>query len=138
MPFMASAQKDLLIDTTMVPVELIYFRGELMYGMVAFDWATASELNNDHFLVERSNDGENFFVTDVIPGQGTSNTRHLYIRWYDYAKYFRLSQVDINGKTEFLGMVMIPESESTKYLYYDINGREVQESYRGLRIKANR
>ncbi len=44
----------------MLPVELVYFRGENFEFENLLTWATASEINNSHFVVEHSIDGFSF------------------------------------------------------------------------------
>lgn len=140
MPTMAIAQKDLLInyDTVMVPVELIYFRGTEKGGMVYLEWSTATELNNDHFFIEYSNDGENFYPLKVVMGRGTTTKKQDYKAIIDYQKYFRLYQVDFSNTIELLKVIMVKRNDPVNYNYsfFDINGRSVHESYRGLKIKA--
>ena len=70
------------------------------------DWATASELNNSHFEVQRSFDGYNFTTIGEVKGNGTSHSLINYsyvdetIPTYENIVYYRLNQVDYNGKSE--------------------------------------
>jgi hypothetical protein len=71
---------------------------------VHLTWATATEVNNDHFVIERSQDGMLFESIGSIPGNGNSNT----ILGYSFIdanplagkSYYRLAQYDYNGKSE--------------------------------------
>ncbi len=91
-----------------LPVELLGFRAILhTQESSLLEWQTASELNNDHFDVERSEDGKNFIKVGEVKGNGTTNT----IINYDYidvfgtvtvpAIYYRLKQVDYNGDFKY-------------------------------------
>jgi len=76
-------------------------------------WTTASETNNDYFILERSYDGEHFDKVDQIAGYGagtTTETRH-----YEYTDtkdcdgvvYYRLHQVDIDGQESYSDIVAL-------------------------------
>ncbi|MDG1334149.1 MAG: hypothetical protein P8P74_17585 [Crocinitomicaceae bacterium] len=67
-------------DCTILPIELSDFSGEMNVGDVLLNWTTLSELNNDYFAVERSADGFNWTVFDVVDGAGTSNELYITLR----------------------------------------------------------
>lgn len=89
------------MQSSVLPVELLNFEAELTDGQTLISWQTASELDNDYFVVERSGDGRTFEPIDEVPGAGYSNTL------VDYASrdeqplagvnYYRLRQVDFDG-----------------------------------------
>jgi len=96
-----------------LPVELISYTAILENPKTArLDWATASELNNDHFIIERSIDnGATFAEIGTEKGAGTSYDEHSYT-YYDNnvnllmtnVIYYRLKQMDINGTITNLGV----------------------------------
>ncbi|MEM8888676.1 MAG: T9SS type A sorting domain-containing protein [Bacteroidota bacterium] len=83
------------------PVEWLSFTGEEIDQSISLEWSTANELNNDHFVIEKSTDGtffrkigevdavgnsqeiQNYQFSDLSPGQGIL--------------YYRLKQIDIDG-----------------------------------------
>ncbi|MCF8239446.1 MAG: T9SS type A sorting domain-containing protein [Saprospiraceae bacterium] len=74
-------------------------------------WSTSTEINNDHFVVERSVDGAHFMALASIIGQGTTSTPHDY-SWTDYRPgsgqwYYRLRQVDLDGQVAFSPIVTV-------------------------------
>ena len=74
-------------------------------GRVDLDWATASEINNDYFTIERSDDGVNFEPMATILGAGNSNSVLNY-SWIDTSPlntvgYYRLKQTDFNGEYSY-------------------------------------
>jgi hypothetical protein len=85
-----------------LPIHLISFSISKRNGFATLNWATASELNNSHFDIERSDDGINFIKIDQVKGAGNSTS----VINYAYAdknlssdiKYYRLKQVDFDGK----------------------------------------
>lgn len=95
-----------------LPVELIYFEASCYNNVIQLDWETASEHNNDYFLLQRSVDGIEYRTVGQISGNGNSvsNKQYAYIDMDIpmQAVYYRLIQVDYNG-------------EKTKYAVIEIN-----------------
>jgi len=94
------------------PVELIYFIGTANDdNHVDLSWATATELNNDFFEVQRSFDGEQFEVIGIIDGNGTTNQEIEYGFQDRTARsgvnYYRLRQVDFDGAFEFHPIIQV-------------------------------
>ena len=64
-------------------------------------WATAIEVNNDYFTIERSQDASNFAPIGDVDGAGNSNLVLNYL-FTDYnphsgINYYRLRQTDFDG-----------------------------------------
>lgn len=85
-----------------LPVELISFDAKLKNNNVSLYWATASEVNNDYFTIERSSDGEKFEPLLTKRGAGNSTSKREYeandpepLQGYSY---YRLKQTDFDGK----------------------------------------
>ncbi|MFK7776035.1 MAG: T9SS type A sorting domain-containing protein [Saprospiraceae bacterium] len=94
-----------------LPVELINFEGRVISDGVLLDWQTASEVNNKHFTLERSADGDTFFEITKVAGQGNSTLFNNYSFIDRLAtqgiNYYNLSQTDFNGKHQFLKTIAI-------------------------------
>lgn len=92
-----------------LPVQLTTFTATTHQTDALLSWTTASELRNDHFEVERSVDGSSFSAIEKIPGQGSKLTATSYTytdngigeRVAGRAVYYRLRQVDLDGKAAF-------------------------------------
>jgi hypothetical protein len=101
------------VGNTPLPVSLLYFKG--LYNdqsrTVELRWATASELNNDYFTLERSANGEEFVSIGIVKGNETSSVVHKYQYTDDALKagvyYYRLSQTDLDGTTVSSGVIRI-------------------------------
>lgn len=92
-----------------LPVELISFDATLFENDVLLDWKTVSETNNDHFEIERSLDGEKDYEHIAsISGNGNSNTELNYSFTDQMVPegiiYYRLKQVDFDGKWQYAGI----------------------------------
>ena len=93
-----------------LPVELTDFAGKYVAGKVELTWNTSSELNNSHFVVERSLDGTKFSELGKVQGAGTT----IEPQAYDFVdanpkqiNYYRLKQVDIDGTYEYSIIIVI-------------------------------
>jgi hypothetical protein len=83
-----------------LPVDLISFTGNSMNDKIFLEWVTASETNNDYFVVEKSEDGISFNDIAFITGAGNSNNTIQY-EFVDESPYetsfYRLRQTDYDG-----------------------------------------
>ncbi len=68
---------------------------------VLVNWSTASEINNDHFEIERSVDGSNFEIVGTMDGKGNTSSvsKYSFIDPNATANNicYRIKQVDFNG-----------------------------------------
>lgn len=99
-----------------LPVELVYFRAQLVENDVELSWQTASELNNDYFTIEKTTDLINFETVTVVNGQGTSNeltTYHFVDKFPGKGvSYYRLKQTDFDGTSTYSEVVRILNNET--------------------------
>ncbi len=89
-----------------LPVLLDGFTATLLNDKqtVSLDWKTASEVNNDHFIIDRSIDGKNFESIGIVKGNASTGDPHTY-NYIDNnvnlliscSLYYQLRQVDMNG-----------------------------------------
>jgi len=92
-------------STLILPIELIRFTSICSEGNVKLLWATASEINNDYYTIERSFDGVHFNKIGDLPGAGNSS-QILEYNWMDKkplsgTNYYRLKQTDFDGKFSY-------------------------------------
>ena len=94
-----------------VPIELSFFNAKLANQTVDLNWQTATEINNDYFILEHSTDGVSYEVLTTINGHG--NTADLKDYQYIHANpsigtnYYRLSQTDFDGTMEYVGLEVV-------------------------------
>ncbi|ELR69087.1 Hypothetical protein C900_05476 [Fulvivirga imtechensis AK7] len=100
-----------LVSGGTLPVEFLYVKATASFDKVVIKWATASELNNDFFTVERSKDGVNFETVASVNGAGTSEKVNNYEiddnNAYSGTSYYRVKQTDYDGQFEYSGMITI-------------------------------
>lgn len=88
-----------------LPIELISFDARLLDRNVELSWVTASEHNNDYFIIERSVDGVTWNFVEEIDGAGNSVELISY-KTFDFhvirgVTYYRLKQIDYDGKSSY-------------------------------------
>lgn len=91
---------------TPLPVEFISFSAKsLSNNLVKLEWKTASEINNDYFSIERSKDSKYWIGVGEVAGAGNSSAtlNYTFIDKNPYAgtSYYRLKQIDFNGKPTY-------------------------------------
>ncbi|MGB6036117.1 MAG: hypothetical protein WBG42_07600, partial [Cryomorphaceae bacterium] len=90
---------------TPLPIELISFDAELRGTYVDLDWETATEINNDYFVVERAGENLDWKPILTVTGAGNSNSLLAYSEKdrqpLDGLSYYRLKQVDYDGEFSY-------------------------------------
>lgn len=100
--------EDYVIGDLQLSVELMNFDVVADGDAVLVTWSTASETNNDHFIIERRTAQSWQRISDNIAGAGNSATQRNY-RYRDTRVdagtlyEYRLLAVDVNGIAEVVG-----------------------------------
>jgi len=90
-----------------LPVELLYFNANRQnIDDVLLNWATAVEINNDGFEVQRMLDNESTFQgIDWVEGNGTTTIQQYYELTdnnpHAGISYYRLKQIDFDGTVSY-------------------------------------
>jgi hypothetical protein len=105
---------------TPLPVTLTSFGAVSQGTGVAVNWATASELHNAGFEVQRSADGAAFATLATVTGLGTTQSAHTY-SYFDAAplrttSYYRLKQLDLDGTFAYSPVVAVHAAASSTAL----------------------
>ncbi|MCB0763964.1 MAG: hypothetical protein KDB84_04605 [Flavobacteriales bacterium] len=100
------------IGQTPLPIELVEFTAAALDAhTVRLEWVTASELNNDHFIVERSNDANDWLGISTMDAVGNSSVITGYSTIDPNAEgpvcYYRLRQVDVDGTSTLSPIVAV-------------------------------
>lgn len=89
-----------------LPIDLLSFEAQIFEETsVLLRWQTATEINNSHFVIERSADGQIYEAIGELAGAGNSTQIQNY-RWIDSQPLFgqnlyRLKQVDFDGSFSY-------------------------------------
>ena len=94
-----------------LPVNLISFTARREGDQVLLNWRTASEKDNNHFIIERSELANQFYSIGEVKGSGNSTTPTSY-RFADKnpmpgKTFYRLKQVDNDGSAAICKTVEI-------------------------------
>lgn len=126
---------DGFINDPQLPIELLYFNTNTTSIYNILNWATASEENNDYFIIEKSYNFLEWYEITSVPGAGNSQTT-LYYSYEDTADnfltYYRLTQIDYDGKFETFNIISVFNSQVNTEGYhnmivYNTNGLIVAE-----------
>jgi hypothetical protein len=97
-----------------LPVELLSYTGKNTIHGNRLDWITSTEINNDHFTIERSNDGTAFVELITVPSKAINGNSTLPISYSIIDSdvkpgiyYYRLKQTDIDGSNKYAGTVAV-------------------------------
>ena len=95
-------------------------------GAIAIQWNTVSEINNKNFVIEKSLDGNSFSLLQNVAATNEPSG-------HDYSivdnkpspgnNFYRLAQVDIDGKTTYFNIlkVNVPLSDNQRYIHLSPN-----------------
>jgi len=155
-----------------LPVSLINFTGIKEGAINRLSWTTTTETNNAGFSIERSADGSNFsslsyVATKAENGNSTNTINYGFndIRTLTGNNYYRLKQVDKDGKATYSSIVLIkgdkvraimitglypnpatsevklavesPNAEKVTILVTDVTGKVVVQSNQSLVVGSN-
>jgi hypothetical protein len=88
-----------------LPVEFVKFEVKNSEKAAVLNWSTASEKDNDLFKIEHSTNGKTYESIGEIKGKGTSYEMSHYSFEHPTpsvgVNYYRLKQVDFDGKFEY-------------------------------------
>ncbi len=124
-----------------LPISLLSFDAKQQNNReILIEWATAAEINNDFFTVERSTNGKSWEVLTFVNGSGTTSQSQYYsARDTDPIagiSYYRLKQSDYDGSFEYFTPVSIyteTNSEEHFTLYPNPNNGNFRIDYQGDR-----
>lgn len=96
-----------------LPIQLTDFEASYNSEVDSIEiyWQTYSERDNDYFILEKSNDGTLFTEIKKIKGNGTTNKVSNYSvfdeKSVNMLVYYRLKQIDYNGKINYSKTISI-------------------------------
>ncbi|MCB0790877.1 MAG: hypothetical protein H6595_10335 [Flavobacteriales bacterium] len=109
-----------------LPIELLYFKATPKEREVVLDWATATEVNNEKFIVERSADAGAFAAIGEVPGAVNSQEMRTYALSdrdpLSGFSYYRLAQHDLDGtitRSEVVSVYMHQAATGTTIIVTD-------------------
>ncbi|MEO1260018.1 MAG: T9SS type A sorting domain-containing protein [Bacteroidota bacterium] len=117
-----TASDEVQVSFFSLPVELFNFDAMSGNDQVDLKWQTASETNNSHFDIEHSVDGRQFQKIGSKVGMGTSTEFKEYLFTHnnplDGLNYYRLKQVDFDGRSDYSKIISIEVYPDLKIKIY--------------------
>ena len=95
-----------------LPVKLLSFGGSYHDNVSSLSWETESEVNFDHYEIERSTNGSDYAYAGRIAAQ-SGDSKKLYEFTDNLSStsgnlfYYRLKMIDIDGKYKFSSVILI-------------------------------
>lgn len=110
-----------------LPIELKEFSGKCENNSITLLWETASEKNNSHFVVQRSNNAVDFDSIGIVKGFGNSNINRTYVfndLILDDLSYYRIKQVDYNGHFNLSNLIALSCEDNVDFSFTVSNTQE--------------
>lgn len=101
---------------TLLPIEIASFSSATFnHNSILLKWTTVSEINNNYFEIEKSQDGFNWSIIGNIPSQNSNSSQPLNYEFIDVypvigINYYRLKQFNLIGGFEVSNII------NTQYL----------------------
>jgi hypothetical protein len=104
-----------------LPVSITGFYGSTKTEINELNWTTASEINNSHYIIEKSIDGINYNQIGKVAGSGNSSEQNKYY-FSDRDNqngivYYKLKQVDFDGTTKTIGNIKMTREVNEISIY---------------------
>ena len=111
------------MEISIIPVELTSFVANNDRNNVTLNWATATEVNNSGFQIERKLNGTSEWTNlSFVSGKGTTTERNNYSyidKSLSVGKYsYRLKQVDLDGTFEYSPIIEVDVNAPDDYTLY--------------------
>lgn len=111
-------QKGSFATTIVLPVEFSSFGvSKISNNKVSLNWKTATEINSNHFEIERSNDAKNYTTIAKITAAGNgTNKSYSFTDILENASaitYYRLKTLDNNGEYGYSSIQSVNTKSST-------------------------
>jgi len=109
-----------------LPVVWLSFTARTELNKAILEWSTASEVNNDYFEIEKSYNALEWIYVNRVDGMGNTNniSNYIYEDFSNIDLYYRLKQVDYDGKLDYSKLIFVRFGKPLKVEYYDLTGRD--------------
>jgi hypothetical protein len=113
----------IITNQNQLPVDFVEVRADAVNNDIDVKWTTATEVNNDRFVVEKSYDNKSFTEVGTVKGAVNSKVKIQYNFVDELAAknainsgidkvYYRINQIDISGKNEYSNTVVVHVNET--------------------------
>lgn len=118
--------------SSVLPIELVYFKAYTKANLIQLDWKTEVEINNAFFEIMYSTNGKDFKTIAKIEGAGTSTMPIVYAFQHQNPvlgnNYYRLKQTDFDDTYDYTDLITVQWEEKGPSIV-KIYPNPVQESF---------
>lgn len=97
-------------------------------------WTTMQEINSNLFLVQRADDGMNFYTIGSINAMGRTSVpkayKYLDTRLTDEKVLYRLLQIDLNGKGSISKTIVVNRKNPNNFMVTDMSNTSIIKFFR--------
>ena len=98
-------------NTSVLPINIVSFKGSLNNGIVKLQWITGNEINVDHYNIEKSVNGIDWGTAGTMQSASAPQLQNTYTandnNPYNGTNYYRLKIVDKNLAYTFSNVISI-------------------------------
>jgi hypothetical protein len=120
-----------------LPIELLSFSGKAVGSKSLLEWSTASEINADYFIVQRSMVGSAYEDVGTVKASGNSTSLKNYFYTDKNIKgatvYYRLCEVDFDGARSLSEVVKI----NFEFSGFEVTGTVVDHESQSIKLFVN-
>lgn len=122
-----------------LPVTLTDWTASCSDNFVKFKWTTATELNNSYFIIESSQDAQNWNEVTQINGAGNSHSikEYSYESYQSKQAYYRLCQIDFDKTKSYSNIIHLDCMSSLKEIVLYPNPNTGTFQMRGFKEDAS-
>jgi hypothetical protein len=102
-----------------LPVNLLEFNGELKQNRIELNWSTVAENNSKDFEIEKSTDGNNFYLIGKTKAAGNSNKLLNYVfedQEIEPSNFYRIRMNDLNGQSKLSKVILVNANNTDQSL----------------------
>jgi pimeloyl-ACP methyl ester carboxylesterase len=109
------------VPGAVLPVRFSKINARFLGKLINVSWSTSMELNNSHFDIEHSIDGRIFIKAGSVPATNFPNGSNYSFDDYHYItgkNYYRIKQIDTDGKRSYSAIVVVNVPVNNGILVY--------------------
>jgi len=103
-----------------LPIELLAFTGRNEETKNKIQWVTATEINSNYFVLEKSKNGLDFESLMTVNAANNSLSNKYYnafdLNPFENITYYRLNLFDLDGTSEYSNVIAIDNSNLTDFI----------------------
>lgn len=125
----------------LLPIELMFFTASCSLNSILVEWHTASETNNQQFILLKSTNGHSFYPIYTTAGAGNSVEPRSYsatdVAPAQGINYYQLKQIDYNGASELSPIIAVQACYAGNEVEFEVIGNTLELYFNNLYAKQS-